>query len=98
MKLTDFGYAVPYTMIVGRKTVNTSCGTSSYYPPEMWNSAAKEKGYDGTKADIFQLGLLLFIMLTGQPPFLKSAVHQMDGLRFLQEGDGMNSGTTKRKD
>ena len=72
LKLTDFGYAVPYTMTVGRKTVNSSCGTTAYYPPEAWSSAAKEKGYDGTKADVFQLGILLFIMLTGQPPFLKS--------------------------
>eukprot|EP00331_Platyophrya_macrostoma_P033964 CAMPEP_0176442190 /NCGR_PEP_ID=MMETSP0127-20121128/21662_1 /TAXON_ID=938130 /ORGANISM="Platyophrya macrostoma, Strain WH" /LENGTH=380 /DNA_ID=CAMNT_0017827145 /DNA_START=70 /DNA_END=1212 /DNA_ORIENTATION=+ len=74
LKLTDFGYATAYSQTTGSKTVYSSCGTSAYYPPEAWKAAAKENGYDGTKADIFQLGILLFIMLTAQPPFLKSVV------------------------
>lgn len=73
-KLCDFGYTVPYTEKNGIKLVKTSCGTSTYFPPEVWEAGAIERGYDGTKADIFQCGLILFIMLTGQPPFEKSLI------------------------
>ena len=71
-KLSDFGFAAPYTEMLGSKLVYSQCGTSSYTPPELWKQRATDKGYDGTKADIFQCGILLFIMLTGQPPFSKS--------------------------
>lgn len=74
LKLTDFGFATPFTEKGGCKLVKTSCGTSSYFPPETWKPNAKDKGYDGMKADVFQLGIMLFIMITGQPPFSKSTV------------------------
>ena len=74
LKLCDFGFTTSYTEKGGCKLVRTSCGTSNYFPPETWKSGAKERGYDGIKADVFQLGILLFIMLTGQPPFTKSVV------------------------
>eukprot|EP00331_Platyophrya_macrostoma_P030684 CAMPEP_0176456364 /NCGR_PEP_ID=MMETSP0127-20121128/31241_1 /TAXON_ID=938130 /ORGANISM="Platyophrya macrostoma, Strain WH" /LENGTH=371 /DNA_ID=CAMNT_0017846303 /DNA_START=65 /DNA_END=1180 /DNA_ORIENTATION=+ len=69
MKLCDFGFAAQFEK--NSKLVKTSCGTSGYFPPEAWKPA---KGYDGTKADIFQLGIMLFIMLTGQPPFLRTKI------------------------
>ena len=70
-KLSDFGFAAPYEEKLGGRLVNSTCGTSSYFPPEVWKRNAVEEGYDGTKADVFQCGILLFIMITGQPPFTK---------------------------
>lgn len=71
LKLCDFGFSAAYTNRNGSKIIRSSCGTSSYFPPEAFKPG---QAYDGTKADIYQCGLLLFIMLTAQPPFTRSQV------------------------
>lgn len=43
----------------------TFCGTSLYLAPEM----VLNKDYDGQKADIWSLGVSLFVMITGEYPF-----------------------------
>ena len=69
VKLTDFGFA---TEIEEGKRLNKKVGTPSYRPPEMWKIGPNQKGYDGIKADVFQLGVLLFIFITGTPAFLEA--------------------------
>ncbi|XP_037081184.1 LOW QUALITY PROTEIN: cGMP-dependent protein kinase, isozyme 2 forms cD5/T2-like [Pollicipes pollicipes] len=61
VKLVDFGFAKK--LLVGRKTW-TFCGTPEYVAPEI----ILNKGHD-ISADYWSLGVLMFELLTGTPPF-----------------------------
>lgn len=61
VKLTDFGLAKE---IDESKPANSLCGTVEYMAPEI----VLAKGH-GKAADWWSVGILLFEMLTGQPPF-----------------------------
>lgn len=61
LRLCDYGFAS-----LLNKPQSTFLGTPGYMAPEI----ALEKGeYDGAKADIFSMGVLLYIMAFGSPPF-----------------------------
>ena len=45
--------------------MQVSCGTSSYMSPEL----VQKKEYNGFAADIWALGVVLFVMMTGNFPF-----------------------------
>ncbi|KAK2942263.1 putative serine/threonine protein kinase [Blattamonas nauphoetae] len=62
VKITDFGVS----RVVGKGTfIGTLCGTPEYFAPEMFGQVRK-----CTKAlDMWSLGVILFIMLGGYPPF-----------------------------
>ncbi|KAF2745870.1 Pkinase-domain-containing protein [Sporormia fimetaria CBS 119925] len=62
IKLVDFGMAALQPQ--GQK-LTTPCGSPHYAAPEVITS----KSYDGAKADIWSCGVILFMMLTGRPPF-----------------------------
>mmetsp|Transcript_21518 Transcript_21518/g.32022 ORF Transcript_21518/g.32022 Transcript_21518/m.32022 type:complete len:506 (+) Transcript_21518:139-1656(+) len=61
IKIADFGFAT------ARKSgiLKTSCGSPHYACPEICSSSP----YDGTKADSWSLGVLLFVLVTGDFPF-----------------------------
>ncbi|VEN61972.1 unnamed protein product [Callosobruchus maculatus] len=61
VKLVDFGFAKK--LQTGRKTW-TFCGTPEYVAPEV----ILNKGHD-ISADYWSLGVLMFELLTGAPPF-----------------------------
>ena len=64
VKITDFGLS----RVVGEGSLmKTLCGTPSYLAPEVILSA-EVKGY-GPKCDCWSLGVILFILLSGYPPF-----------------------------
>lgn len=63
IKVSDFGLAkflIPKT----QEKLFTACGTPSYVAPEIISSL----GYD-SKVDCWSLGVILFVMLCGYPPF-----------------------------
>lgn len=66
VKLSDFGLSV--LTQEKNENINSFMGTESFLAPEIIN----KKPYDPFKADIFALGVTLFIILSGNPPF-KSA-------------------------
>ena len=67
--LADFGLA---TKVKKDKLARSFCGTAEYLAPEM----LKGLGHDHT-VDIWTLGILLYEMLVGIPPFFHKNKHQM---------------------
>lgn len=62
VKIIDFGFS---TLCSSRGKLNTFCGTPPYMCPEL---AAKQP-YNGPSADVWALGISLYLMLNGKFPF-----------------------------
>ena len=62
VKMIDFGFAVVQST---NQPVTNFCGTPSYMSPEI----IKREPYDGYKADMWALGIVLYRLLCGRFPF-----------------------------
>lgn len=69
LKLTDFGGS---NYLEG-KVRYTTAGTQLYHSPEM----LLKKGYD-TRVDIWAIGVLIFELLVGRPPFVSDGKHSIE--------------------
>jgi serine/threonine protein kinase len=67
VKLADFGLA----KIVKEDGLKTFCGTPAYFAPEVLQRrhTVTGQGRYGKPADMWSLGVILYILLTGKPPF-----------------------------
>jgi len=64
IKLSDFGLARVVGSLVPATTL---CGTPQYLAPEVLES---QQGYGyGVEADVWSMGVILYILITGSPPF-----------------------------
>lgn len=64
LKVSDFGLsALPEQLKNG--LLHTACGTPAYTAPEV----VYRVGYDGSKADAWSCGVILFVLLAGHLPF-----------------------------
>ncbi|XP_063300608.1 testis-specific serine/threonine-protein kinase 3 [Pelobates fuscus] len=72
LKLTDFGFAklVPTTH---KELSQTFCGSTAYAAPEILQG----KPYDSRKGDIWSMGVVLYVMLSGSLPFQDSNIPKM---------------------
>jgi calcium/calmodulin-dependent protein kinase I len=61
IKVSDFGLA---RFMTSKESLYTACGTPTYIAPEV----LVEVGYD-SKCDCWSLGVILYVMLCGFPPF-----------------------------
>ncbi|XP_040594798.1 uncharacterized protein LOC121137051 [Mesocricetus auratus] len=73
-KLCDFGLAAK---VPPGDLMTDSCGTPLYCAPEVFSGEA----YDGFRADIWSLGVLLFLMVVGRFPF---CARSPEGVRIPQ--------------
>lgn len=61
LKIVDFGYS---TQVKKGQKLKANAGTSKYFAPEMHNS----QSHCGQDADLFALGIILFVMVSGKMP------------------------------
>lgn len=76
IKIADFGFA---KKVKAPNSLTTQCGTPGYVAPEILEGVP----YD-TKADMWSLGVIVYILLGGYPPFIEQ--NQRDLFRKIRKG------------
>ncbi|KAI4317927.1 hypothetical protein L6164_025753 [Bauhinia variegata] len=72
LRVSDFGLsALPEQLKNGM--LHTACGTPAYTAPEILS----RRSYDGSKADAWSCGLILYVLLAGYLPFDDSNIPAM---------------------
>jgi calcium/calmodulin-dependent protein kinase I len=74
IKIADFGFARPVAA-----GLSTACGTPGYVAPEIING----RPY-GKSVDIWSLGVIIYILLCGYPPFYNTNQSQL--FKAIREG------------
>jgi serine/threonine protein kinase len=68
LKMADFGLTISITGRNGTGRCTTFAGTRRYMAPEI----IERKDYSGEAVDLFALGIICFILVTGKPPFTRA--------------------------
>ena len=72
LKVADFGLSNSLISPTGQhRLMHTECGTLAYLAPEV----LARKGYDGSAADVWSCGVILFIMIASFPPFQQPSLN-----------------------
>ncbi|GBP73723.1 hypothetical protein EVAR_103185_1 [Eumeta japonica] len=70
IKLADFGFSNEF---VAGGALATWCGSPPYAAPELFEG----RRYDGPKADIWSLGVVLYVLVCGALPFDGGTLHEL---------------------
>lgn len=65
LKVSDFGLSALQHQIKGDGLLHTTCGTPNYLAPEVLS----HQGYDGSSADVWSCGVILYVLMAGYLPF-----------------------------
>lgn len=76
IKIADFGFA---KRVSSEQCLLTQCGTPGYVAPEILHGVAY-----GTKADMWSLGVITYILLGGYPPFIEQ--NQRELFKKIKKG------------
>jgi calcium/calmodulin-dependent protein kinase I len=76
IKIADFGFA---KKVKSPNSLTTQCGTPGYVAPEILEG----KAYD-SQADMWSLGVIVYILLGGYPPFIEQ--NQRELFRKIRKG------------
>jgi len=88
LKISDFGLSALYDQSNLDETdqsraalLHTTCGTPNYVAPEV----LADKGYDGRAADVWSIGVILYVLLAGFLPFDEPTMSAL--FRKIQKAD-----------
>ncbi|GFT45651.1 hypothetical protein NPIL_362642 [Nephila pilipes] len=70
IKIADFGFSNYYE---SDKMLSTWCGSPPYAAPELFEG----RQYNGPKADVWSLGVVLYVLVCGALPFDGSTLHSL---------------------
>ena len=77
-KIGDFGVS---KILKPNQIIYEQCGTPAYIAPEI----IKGEGYGSCKPDIWNLGILLYAMVTGTVPFRSNSIETLH--KLIQKGE-----------
>jgi tRNA A-37 threonylcarbamoyl transferase component Bud32 len=72
-KICDFGIS---RIVKKGEVIHEQCGTPAYIAPEVISG----KGYSGFQADIWNLGIMIYAMVTGTVPFKSNSIEELNTL------------------
>ena len=96
-KITDFGLAKRTTS----EGLKTFCGTPQYFAPEVLKRRNTKMGTGryGREADMWSIGVILYILLSGTPPFNEDTLfQQIQAAKYSFEGEEWEGVSDSAKD
>lgn len=82
VRFADFGFAAPLEGRDGSGFLRTNLGTTAYMAPEL----IMRQPYMGNAVDLFAIGIILFILYAGHPPFSSANPESDPHYKLLCEG------------